>query len=146
MPGSGGVKSKVPRYVLDSFALLAYFQAEPGSRRIKAILDAAQKKEAEIFITTVNYGEAIYITEREKALTAAQSLIAAFDQLPVTVIEVDRKLALAAAHWKARYSVAYADAFALALAEQMEATILTGDPEFHEVGDTASIEWLPQDS
>lgn len=140
------MKCKVPRYVLDSFALLAYFQAKPGSRRIKAILEAAQKKEAEIFVTTVNYGKAIYIAEREKALTAAQSFIAAFDQLPVTVVEVDRKLALAAAHWKARYSVAYADALALAMAEQMEATILTGDPEFHEVGDTASIEWLPQDN
>jgi len=140
------VKSKVPLYVLHSYALLAYLQAEPDSRRIKAILDAAEKKETEIFITTVNYGEAIYITEREKGLTASHSLIAAVDQWLVTVVEVDRKLAFSAAHWKARYSIAYADAFALALAEQMEATILTGDPEFHEVGDSASIEWLPQDS
>jgi predicted nucleic acid-binding protein len=140
------VKGKVPRYILDSFALLAYFQGEPGSRRIKAILAAAEKKEAEIFISTVNFGEAIYITEREKGLTAAQALIAAVDQWPVTIIEADRKLAFSAAHWKAGHSVAYADAFALALAEQSEATVLTGDPEFHEVENAASIEWLPQEN
>ena len=87
-----------------------------------------------------------YIVEREKGLTAAQSLIAAVDQLPVIIVDADRKLTFLAAHWKARYAVAYGDAFALALAEQMGATVLTGDPEFREVGDAAVIEWLPQHS
>ena len=87
-----------------------------------------------------------YIVEREKGLTAAQSLIAAVDQLPAIIVDADRKLTFLAAHWKARYAVAYGDAFALALAEQMGATVLTGDPEFREWGDAAAIEWLPQHS
>jgi ribonuclease VapC len=124
--------------------MLAHFQGEAGGRRVKAVLEAAAKKQAEVYLAVVNLGEAVYITEREKGLTAAQSLIAAVDQLPVIIVDADRKLTFLAAHWKARYAVAYGDAFALALAEQMGATVLTGDPEFREVGDAAVIEWLPQ--
>jgi len=142
--GNADVTSKTPRYVLDSFALLAYFQGEAGYQRVKAILDSAERKQAEVYLSIINYGEVIYITEREKGLTAAQTLIAAIDQLPVNVVEADRRLTFSAAHWKANYAVAYGDAFALALAEQMEGTILTGDSEFRGVGETARIEWLPQ--
>jgi ribonuclease VapC len=137
------VKAK-PAYVLDSFALLAYLQAEAGEAGVKTVLARAEKKQAEISLCVVNYGEAIYITEREQGLTAAQSLIAAVDQLPITVIEADRKLTFAAAHLKARHSISYADAFALALALQQQAILLTGDSEFHQVESLVTIEWLPQ--
>ena len=138
------MKAKPTAYVLDSFALLAHLQAEPGGPRVQAILVQAEKEQAAVFLSIVNYGEAIYITEREQGLTAAQSLIAAVDQLPITVVEADRKLTFAAAHLKAHYSISYADAFALALAQQQQAILLTGDPEFHQVESLATIEWLPQ--
>jgi len=138
------VSAKPAHYVLDSFALLAHLQAEPGGPRVQAILAQAAKQQVDVYLSIVNYGEAIYITEREQGLTAAQSLIATVDQLPITVVEADRKLTFAAAHLKARYSIAYADAFALALAQQQQATLLTGDPEFQQVESLVTIEWLPQ--
>jgi len=49
-----------------------------------------------------------------------------------------------AAHLKAHHSISYADAFALALAQQEQAILLTGDPEFQQVASLAAIEWLPQ--
>lgn len=133
-----------PVYVLDSFALLAHFQAEPGGERVIAVLAQAEKKQAEVYLSIINYGEVIYITEREKGLTAAQSLIAAVDQLPITVVEADRPLTFAAAHLKAHHPISYADSFALALAQNQQATLLTGDPEFRRVESLAAIEWLPQ--
>ena len=138
------MSAKPAHYVLDSFALLAHLQAEPGGPRVQAILAQAAKQQVDVYLSIVNYGEAIYITEREQGLTAAQSLIATVDQLPITVVEADRKLTFAAAHLKARYSIAYADAFALALAQQQQATLLTGDPEFQQVESLVTIEWLPQ--
>jgi len=111
------VSAKATNFVLDSFALLAHLQAEPGGPRVQAVLAQAAKKQADVYLSIINYGEAIYITEREQGLTAAQSLIAAIDQLPITVAEADRKLTFAAAHLKAQYSISYADAFALALAQ-----------------------------
>jgi hypothetical protein len=35
---------KKPRFVFDSFALLAYFQAEPAALKVKEILKQAQKR------------------------------------------------------------------------------------------------------
>jgi len=56
----------------------------------------------------------------------------------------NRRLTFAAAHVKAHYALAYADAFALALAQERQATLLTGDPEFQTVQHLAAIEWLAQ--
>jgi ribonuclease VapC len=132
-----------PRYVLDSFALLAYLGGEAGEARVKAVLTDANRGLAEAFLPIINYGETIYIVEREQGLNAARKTIAAVDQLPITVLPADRELTFAAAHVKAHYPISYADAFAIALAQTTDATILTGDPEFRQVEQLARIEWLP---
>lgn len=49
---------------------------------------------------------------------------------------------LAAAHIKAQYPIAYADAFAVAAARSRNATVLTGDPEFEAVGEAVAIDWI----
>lgn len=138
------MKAKPDVYVLDSFALLAYLQTEPGGPRVKAVLAQAEKKQAEVYLSIINYGEAVYITEREQGLPAAHKLIAAVDQLPVTIVEANRRLAFAAAHLKAHYPISYADTFVVALAQQKQAVLLTGDPEFRKVEHLVTIEWLPQ--
>lgn len=133
-----------PRYVLDSFALLAYFGAEPGGPQVKDLLGRARAGDVALYLSVINYGELIYVVEREQGAFAARRAIAAVDQLPIVVIEADRELTFAAAHVKAHHRLSYADAFAVALAQQLEATLLTGDPEFHAVEEFITIEWLPQ--
>ena len=135
-------KNKVPRYVLDSYAMLALFEDEPGASRVKTLLQQAEKSQAEILLCNINFGEIVYITEREKGLTAAQNAIALIDQLPITLVEADRKLTLAAAHIKAKHALAYADAFAAALAQTHDAVLVTGDKEFLSVVNQVKIEWL----
>lgn len=134
-----------PRYVLDSFALLAYFGAEPGGPQVEALLAQAKAGQAVAYLSVINFGELIYITEREQGAFATRRAIAAIDQLPIAVIEADRRLTFAAAHIKAHYRLSYADAFAVALAQQTRAALLTGDPEFRAVEHLVAIEWLPQD-
>ena len=134
--------AKPVSYVLDSFALLAYLEDEPGRARVQAILAQALKGAAEIFLSIVNYGEVVYITEREQGLTQAQRVIAAVDQLPITVVEAGRTLTFAAAHLKAKQPIAYADAFAVALTQSKGAKLLTGDPEMRAVEGVAEIEWI----
>jgi predicted nucleic acid-binding protein len=131
------------RYVLDSFALLAYLGGEAGEARVKAVLTDADRGLCETFLSIINYSEIIYIAEREQGLNAARKAIAAVDQLPITVLPADRELTFAAAHVKAQYPISYADAFAIAAAQQTGATILTGDPEFRNVEHLTHIEWLP---
>lgn len=140
------MKTEPGRYVLDSFAVLAYLEAEAGADRVNAVLAAAGQGEASVWISIINYGEVVYITEREQGLFAAQRAIAALDQLPITFVDADKQLALAAARVKAHHSISYADCFAVALGQLRRAVVLTGDPEFRKVEDLISIQWLAVNS
>ncbi len=129
-------------YVLDSFALLAYLNGEEGHQRVAQVLGQAQEEQTRLYLSFINYGEVVYIVERARGLTEAHRTIAAVDQLPIEVIEADRRLTFAAAHVKANYPLAYADCFTIALAQDKAATVLTGDPEFKSIESLANIEWL----
>jgi ribonuclease VapC len=138
------VSSDRRRYVLDSFALLAFFADEPGRQPVTSVLRDAEAQEADVYLSTVNYGEFAYIAERRRGVQSTRAAIAAVDQLPIMLVAADRALALSAAHIKAQYPVSYADAFAIALAQEVEGTLLTGDPEFRAVEYLVTIQWLPQ--
>jgi ribonuclease VapC len=136
-------ENKIPRFVFDSYALIAFLQDEPGAARVTEIFEQAGKEQAEVYLAIVNFGEVIYITQREQGLTAAQQVIASIDQLPIQVADADRKLTFAAAHIKGQHALSYADAFAVALAQSKDATICTGDMEFAGVENEVRIDWLP---
>jgi len=131
-------------YVLDSFALLAYLEGEPGAGRVKTVLRAAAQKTTRIYLSQINLGEVVYITERERGLAAAQKVLATIEQLPVELLAATKERILEAAHIKAHCAVAYADAFAIAAAKEVGGTILTGDPEYTQANALVAIEWLPR--
>jgi ribonuclease VapC len=131
-----------PVYILDSFAALAYLDGEPGMARAQAILEDATHKRCRVAMSVINLGEVIYITEREMGLAQAQEVLAAIEQLPIEILPATRETVLAAAHIKANFHLAYADAFAVAGAQALGGVVLTGDPEFAEVEDLVGVEWL----
>jgi len=131
-------------YILDSFALMAYLEDEVGGGQVTPILRTAAAGETHVYFSLINYGECLYIIEREQGLTKAQEMIAVVDQLPIEIISVDRLRIFAAAHIKAHYSLSYADAFVVALAQEFNATVMAGDPEFRNVENIIPILWLPQ--
>ena len=131
-----------PTYLLDSFALLAYLNDEPGGRRVKEILALGKSHKCRPVMSLINLGEVLYITERRRGLPAAQSVQALVESLPLELLEASRDLILDAAHIKASHSLSYADAFAVASAMRESAIILTGDPEYHEVEAMVKVEWL----
>ena len=46
-------------YVLDSYALLAYFQAEPGSDKVRDLPRQARAGEVSAVMSTINLGEVL---------------------------------------------------------------------------------------
>lgn len=130
------------RYVFDSFALLAYFEDEAGAARVEDILTACAEGKAQAWLSMINLGEVVYITEREQGLQAAQKALALVDQLPLEIADADRPRTLAAAHVKAHFALSYADAFAVGLTVETEAEVVTGDPEFEKVEDLVRVGWL----
>jgi uncharacterized protein with PIN domain len=103
------VADKASSYVLDSFAVLAYLEGEPGMVRVRTLLTKATKGALALHLSIINLGEILYIVEREQGLAAAQRTLAALDQLPVQVQPADRNVALLAARMKVRYSISYAE-------------------------------------
>lgn len=129
-------------YVLDSYALLAYFAGEDGAEEVRSILESASSDANKVLLSVINLGEIVYITERERGLASSQEILAVVDQLPVDIVEADRQAVLSAAHIKAEHPVAYADAFAIAAAQANEGVLVTGDREFEAVEDTVRISWI----
>ena len=131
-----------PCYALDGFALLAFLGDEAGAAQVAKRLAEAARGKARVLLSLITYGECLYIVERERGLLQAQITVGIVDQLPVQVVAADRDHVFAAARLKARFPISYADAFALALAQQHQAVLLTGDPEFKKVQHLVSVEWL----
>ena len=131
-------------YVLDSFALLAYLAGEVGMAKVRTALEGAAVGRHRVYLSLINLGEVLYVVERARGRTEALLSLAAVDQLPLHVLPVTRATALAAAHVKARFPLAYADAFAVIAARDHSATIMTGDPEFGPVVEAGliTVDWL----
>jgi ribonuclease VapC len=133
-------------YVLDSFAMLALLGGEPGGDRVSELLREAQEGTVRLLMTWVNVGEVAYIVERRWGREQTIRALGTLEATAIELLPVGRKLALAAAAIKARYPLAYADAFAAALAASEQAVLVTGDPEFRALGGTLDIHWLPQEA
>ena len=133
-------------YVLDSFALLAYLGGEDGRERVQSVLEDAAARRHQAYLSLINLGEVLYITERERGLIEARRTLGAVDQLPLQIVGVSRSTVLAAAHIKARFPIAYADAFAVVTAQGHQAVVMTGDPEFEPLVDAGliAVAWLPK--
>jgi ribonuclease VapC len=129
-------------YLLDSFALLAFLNDEAGRTRVQEILALAEGRKCRVVMCLVNLGEVLYITERERGLAMAQSVLALAERLPLELLEASRDLVLDAAHIKAHHPLSYADAFAAAAAMRENAMVVTGDPEFKSVEELIKVEWL----
>lgn len=133
---------KKPDYVVDSYALMAYLGGEAGAEQVKALLRQGQRNGATIYLSLINLGEVAYITERRYGSERLQEVLAKLAQLPITITEASHERVLAAAHIKAHHAVSYTDAFAIALTQEKEAPVITGDPEFEKVEYLAKVIWL----
>ena len=131
-----------PKYILDSYALLAYFQAEPAGAKVRDILKEATAGASAVFLSVISLGEIYYIVARKSGEEKAIEITEDISRLPVGLVDVTTKRVLAAAHVKAFHPVSYADAFVVATAEEFSATIITGDPEFKQTESRAAVLWL----
>lgn len=133
-------------YVLDSFAVLAYVQAEPSGHRVEALLREAAAGRADLAMSVVNVGEVFYMVQRRKGPQAADEVMAALSRLPVRMVAIALPEAIAAARLKAAHRISYADGFAAALAQSLGAQVVTGDPEFRALEGQVSVLWLGEGS
>ena len=130
--------------VLDSWALIAFFEDEPAAEEVEKILQRAADDKDKLLMSVVNWGEIYYNTMREVSQEAAEQKARDIAALPIEIVGVGEDLALArqAAIFKATHKMSYADCFAAALARVRNCELVTGDPEFKEVEKEIKINWL----
>ena len=130
------------RYVLDSYALIAYFEGEEGAETVAGIFKYALADKAEVFLCVVNWGEMYYIALREGGDDKAELYRSTLVKYPITIIEANKELTLQAARYKAFQKISYADAYAAALTKLRKAELVTGDKEFKPLGKEITIHWI----
>ncbi len=128
--------------VLDSWAIMAYFEDEPAAEKVADIIAQAHEEETPLFMSVVNAGEVWYILARRTSESEANRGIQELRQLGIGFVDADWDLTHEAAGFKSKHKMSYADCFAAALAKQKKALLLTGDPEFKQVESHVTINWL----
>lgn len=132
--------------VLDSHALLVYFEKEPGWERVTRHLTASANDESTLLLSVVNWGEVDYVTRRVYGPDAAAEVRGIIEDLPIAIRDADRAGTQAAARLKAGGGLSYADCFAAGLADLTDGAVLTGDPEFEHIEDLVDVRWLDADA
>jgi uncharacterized protein len=129
-------------FVLDSFALLVFFEQQKDWEKVEYYLVQASNDKVELSMSLINYGEIFYITAQREGLEEAERIIKIVDGLPIHIVNPDKAQTIHAAKHKAEGGISYADCFAGALTEKLSATLVTGDPEFKKLKNKISIEWI----
>ena len=130
------------KFVLDSYALIAYLQREKGFEKVKHALEVSAKNGVKVIMTTVNWGEVYYIIKREEGEDVAEAMAEIIESLPIQLLPADKLLTKQAAVFKSENKMSYADCFAAAAAVLNKATLITGDKEFREVESVIRVVWL----
>ena len=139
----GGKKSStMKKSLLDSFALLAWIQDEPGAQIVEALLYKAQDEGEQVLLNIINLGEVYYSCARVQDISFARDIVKKIELLPIAIYPCSNDLVLEAAAIKAEYPISYTDAFIVATAIRENACVVTGDPDFKKVKHLIKIEWL----
>ena len=130
------------KYVMDSYAMIAFFEDESGAGEVAEILNALINQKAKGFMSVINWGEIFYCTLRVQGLEEAEYVLTQFNTYPIQILEPDQGLTYEAAKLRARYGIAYADCFAAALSLRLKAPVVTGVPEFKQLENEIPIQWI----
>ena len=128
--------------VLDSWAILEWMSGrQPACRFVEQLLTQAEKGEIRLLMSAINVGEVYYFLRKNHSDELAESWRASSRTLPVTIEVPAHEDIWSAATLKSQYPIAYADAFAAALAQKHDCPLVTGDPEFKRL-DGLEVDWI----
>lgn len=129
-------------YVFDASALLGFLQGKASAAKVSELLKDAVQGRTDILMSAVNFGEVYGVILRERGPDAAQTAMSAVRPLPIRLVDATPERCLRAAEVKAKYRLYYVDSFAVALALEHKATLVTSDSDFRKLGHGVPVTWL----
>jgi len=128
--------------VLDSYALMAFFEDEPGADFVRGLILQAEEGSTNLLMNVVNLGEVWYSIARTNSAEIADQYVQEIIGMAIEIVEADWQLTHQAAAYKVNGNIAYADCFAAALAKTRKAELITGDEEFKALQAEIKISWI----
>jgi uncharacterized protein with PIN domain len=123
------------RVVFDAEPLIAHADDEPGSDVVEEYLDAVAVEDTAGYVSCVNLAEIRYTLARKYDRTTADDYLDWLDELGIETQDVDT-VWINASEYILKYNPALGDSFALATAEDVDATLLVGgDDDYDDVSD-----------
>jgi predicted nucleic acid-binding protein len=126
----------VPDHVVfDAEPLIAHADDEPGSDVVEEYLDAVAVEDTTGYVSCVTLTEIRYTLARKYDRTTADDYLDWLDDLGIETMDV-AAIWIEASEFILKYNRALGDSFALATAEDADATLLAGgDDDYDEVSD-----------
>lgn len=130
---------------LDSWAILEWVSGrQPATDLVRGLFTEAEHGQVWLVMSAINVGEVYYFLRKHHSEELAESWRESSRTLPVTIEVPTNDDIWNAAILKSRFPIAYADAFAAALALKYHCPLVTGDPEFRRV-DELEFAWIGRD-
>ena len=117
-------------YLLDTSALMALRDDEPGAEHVAELLSAAGSTRTLVYACFMSQMELLYRVWRDESEAAGRLALEQCLALPIQWVESNPQLLRLAAEVKATSSLSVADAWIAAAARLMGATLVHKDPEF----------------
>ena len=126
-------------HVLDTSALLALIEDEPGADRVEEVL-----RHHACLIPWLALLEVHYVTQQQGGIDEAEQRHALLQSLPAEILWLtDASVMRAASRFKASYRMSLADAVIGGFASALGARLLHKDPEFEALDGQIEVESLP---
>ena len=126
--------------VIDSWAMVAWNQDEPGGRALETFLLKADTGKLQLLMNWYNVAETFYTVAKRRKLAIAEEFLTRLPSLPVRLMVPDEAI-MTAARVKTSHAVALGDAFAIALAQSAGASVITGDQEIRRCK-LVPVDWV----
>jgi predicted nucleic acid-binding protein len=128
--------------VLDSWPILEWISGrQPATDAVANLFAESEAGITRLFMSAINVGEVYYFLCKHHSEGLAELWRSSSGTLPATIEVPNADEIWEAAILKGHYPIAYADAFAAALAQKYQCPLMTGDPEFRAI-DGLDLDWI----
>lgn len=131
-------------YILDSSAVLRYFDDELGADRVEEVVSACAAAMEALSISAIQWGEIAGKLRKRLGASEASRIMSTLLPSEAQIVPATADRAIRAANLRVDIGIGYADAFAAELAMDVSGSILvTADYGFQALKDLATVEFLP---
>jgi predicted nucleic acid-binding protein len=121
--------------------MITWLLDQANAAAVESFIQAADAGRINLVMSWMNVGEVYYIIFKRHGRDPAEEFLSRLPSLPIRLVLPDQDGILAAAKVKATHLVAFSDAFAIALAQSENGSVITGDDEIRQCG-LVPVDWV----